>query len=203
MKLTLIAQSTYRHPRDVEQKLFRREIKQKFGVEVRRLDCFTLCGIAAVASLSEEFQQFDQLSLISCAQYFSVELVQQMIIDIDQGKSIKPIDFVTTVGNAANFYIAKEFSIFESNLFLGADVLSLEKTFLVGALELNSNPAQAVILLSWKETEQERICRAFVVRSAIASDSQFKQVNQVSELSDALEAGTPVLVDINTENTIF
>lgn len=203
MKFTLIAQSEYRHPRNVDLKTFRRTVKQEFDVEVRRLDCFTLCGIAAVASLKERFTEFEQLSLISCAQYFSVELVQQMIIDIDAGKAIKPIDFVSTVGNAANFYIAKQFSIFGSNLFLGADSQSLEKTFLMGVLELSADPNQGVILLLWNETEEERVCRAFVIRVASTSDSQFHKISQLHDLVASLDKNEPLVIELESEKPLI
>lgn len=203
MNITLVAKSSYRHPRDIDQKVFRRQIKQQFGVEVRRLDSFTLCGLGAVAAFADSFTEIDNLSLIGCAQYFSVELVQQMIIDIEQGRSLKPLDFVSTVGNAANFYIAKQFSIFGSNLFVGADELSLEKTFLLAALELSSNPIQSIILLLWQENELERICRAFLVRASIPSDEQFAQVNQISDLGSAIDINIPLRLNLSNQKPIF
>ncbi|WP_158972332.1 hypothetical protein [Paraglaciecola sp. L3A3] len=166
MKLTVAKQASFCHARDVENKDLRRQVKDEFAVAVRRMDNFTLTGLAAVAKLGIEFSNPDDFSLVSCAQYFSVELLQQLILDVDAGKSIRPLDFVATVGNAANFYVAKEFAIHGSNLFLGADQQAIEKTLLISALELTTTPQQQVIALVWQETQDQRTCHAMLLQTA-------------------------------------
>ena len=132
MQLTLLKYANFSHSRDIDNKNLRQQVKQKYGVAVRRLDNFTLCALAAVAELGGDIHHYKKLSLISCAQHFSIELIQQMLLDLQQNHAIKPLDFVATVGNAANFYIAKEFAIDGCNLFVGADKARFRKQVVPG-----------------------------------------------------------------------
>lgn len=202
MKLKVLKQASFCHARNMQNKELRRLVKDEFNVAVRRMDNFTLTGLAAVAKLRSEYTETgsflktpsEKISLISCAQYFSVELLQQLILDVQAGKSIRPLDFVSTVGNAANFYIATEFAIHGSNLFLGADQQAIDKTLLISALELSTNIEQQVIALVWQETENQRSCHAMLLQHAADNE-------QVCNLdSAALLAGntaTPFVINVD------
>ena len=186
MQLTVLKQASFCHQRNIDNKALRQQVKDNYGVTVRRLDNFTLCGLAAVAELGEARKSFQQLSLFSCAQYFSIELVQQMLLDVQAGKAVRPLDFVSTVGNAANFYIAKEFSINGSNLFIGADEQALEKTALLSALEANDERQSAVVMAIWRETSKQRYCHALLVRAVQDPDHAYpvhQGLNSTHQLS--------------------
>ncbi|MEP1383149.1 MAG: hypothetical protein ABJK64_05075 [Paraglaciecola sp.] len=202
MKLTIIRQAHFTHPRSMDNKALRQLVKSNFDVAVRRMDNFTLAGLAAVAKLKLEVSNPDTSSLVSCAPYFSVELVQKLIIDGHSGKSIRPLDFVSTVGNAANFYIAKEFNIHGSNLFLGADKQALEKALLVSSIEVISKPSQRVIILLWQETQSERNCYALLAQNAESTaiaDIENFSFDAIRNASNA----TPFVIDIREPNSQF
>ncbi|MDU0353040.1 hypothetical protein RS130_03005 [Paraglaciecola aquimarina] len=194
MKVTVLKQASYCHDRTVENKTLRRQIKDEFGVAVRRIDNFTLSGLAAVAKLNADLQQSDKLALISCAQYFSVELLQQLILEVHAKQSIKPLNFVSTVGNAANFYIAKEFAMHGSNLFVGADQQAIEKTLLISALTLAEAENQQAVALIWNETQTHRHCHAMLLENAHA-DCIAKRFTAEQLLSGSI--ATPFILDIN------
>jgi hypothetical protein len=198
MKLTILKQTSFCHARDLDNKTLRRQVKEKYSVGVRRLDNFTLCGLAAVAELGETLKDFEQISLFSCAQYFSIELVQQMLIDIQNGNALRPLDFVSTVGNAANFYIAKEFSINGSNLFIGADTQAFEKVTLLSALEANDESSGAVVIAIWRETQNERCCHAFLVRGVNASDMTYPIYQGLDKVNDISTLSTPCVIQFPT-----
>lgn len=182
MQVTLFNYACFSHSRAIDNKSLRKQVKQKYAVEVRRLDNFTLCALAAVAELKTEIKAFKNLSLISCAQYFSIELIQQMLLDLENNRAIRPLDFVATVGNAANFYIAKEFSIDGSNLFIGADEGALKKSLLLCALEAKSEKEAGVILLIWQETELERSCHALLLGGTQEEHKVYPQQQNVNDL---------------------
>ena len=196
MQLTILKQASFCHPRNLNNKELRKQVKDRHAVTVRRLDNFTLCGLAAVAELGESLKAFKQLSLFSCAQYFSIELVQQILIDMQAGKAIRPLDFVCTVGNAANFYIAKEFSINGSNLFIGADEHAFDKTFLLSALEANDEQQSAVVMAIWRETSDERCCHAMLVRHVSAIDKDYPVHHDLNEIAELSAVATPFVLQL-------
>ena len=203
MKILVVNQARFSHIRSVQNKALRQSVKDEFDVSVRRMDNFTLTGLAAVAKLNLSLSNTENVSLISCAQYFSVELVQQLIIDGLSGKSIRPLDFVATVGNAANFYIAKEFAIHGSNLFLGADKQTLEKTLMMGALELASHPKQQVVIVLWQETQTHRNCQAMLLQNIDLAVHNNIQTLNIAEITDAIQPDSPFVLDLGTLNSLF
>ena len=196
MQLTLLNYASFSHSRDIDNKSLRKQVKQHYGLGVRRLDNFTLCGLATVAEMGEDIKGFSSLSLISCAQYFSIELIQQMLVDLQHNRAIKPLDFVATVGNAANFYIAKEFSIAGSNLFVGADKNALSKSLLLSALESQTDHQAAVLLLIWQDTEQQRICHGMLLRQTQLQDSHYPHIADLKQLDDIAELALPSVLSI-------
>ncbi|MBU3003508.1 hypothetical protein [Paraglaciecola arctica] len=197
MQITLYNYACFTHSRALDNKSLRQQIKQKYAVAVRRLDNFTLCALGAVAELGTKNLDFKKYSLISCAQYFSIELIQQMLLDLKQNRAIRPLDFVATVGNAANFYIAKEFSIGGSNLFIGADTDALKKSLMLSALETNADVEAAVILLIWQETELERVCHALLLGAPQAQHNIYPKLQDLSQLSSLATIDLPAVVDVN------
>ncbi|GAC17094.1 hypothetical protein [Paraglaciecola arctica] len=197
MKMTLFNYAYFSHSRALDNKSLRQQVKQKYALGVRRLDNFTLCALAAVAELGTEIQAYKKLSLISCAQYFSIELIQQMLLDLKQNRAIRPLDFVATVGNAANFYIAKEFSIDGSNLFIGADEDALTKSLLLSSLELNADKEAAVILLIWQETEQERFCHALLLGDTQEQHNKYAYQPNLKYIDELSTMDLPVVLEVN------
>ncbi|WP_339724011.1 hypothetical protein [uncultured Paraglaciecola sp.] len=197
MQITLFNYACFSHSRDIDNRSLRQQIKQKYAVGVRRLDNFTLCALAAVAELGTSKAAYKKLSLISCAQYFSIELIQQMLLDLKQNRAIRPLDFVATVGNAANFYIAKEFSISGSNLFIGADVDALKKSLLLSALEAQSDKEAAVILLIWQETELERVCHALLLGDTKEQHNSYPQHQNLSHLNVLATMDLPAVLEVS------
>ncbi|EWH10596.1 hypothetical protein DS2_07183 [Catenovulum agarivorans DS-2] len=162
MPINIIAQSEFTHARDITNKILRAELKQAFGINGRRLDNFTLAGLAAATKLHLNAQR-PITGLIGCAEYFSVELLQSLLLDIDAANPIRPLDFVATVGNAANYYIAKEFNVTGLNLFIGSSDNSEAKLLQLAETELMANQHQTLLLLNWHEDSNQRRCKASLV----------------------------------------
>ena len=196
MKLTLLNYACFSHSRDQDNKSLRKQVKQQYGVAVRRLDNFTLCALAAVAELGDDITRYKKLSLISCAQYFSIELIQQMLLDLQQNRAIKPLDFVATVGNAANYYIAKQFAIDGSNLFIGADENALNKSLVLSALEADSDKDAAVVLLIWQETEQQRSCHALLLSETQEQQQSLPLHQGIQNLSELAAIDLPAILEV-------
>lgn len=166
MKCTLINYAQFSHKREISNKVLRQQIKAELGISGRRIDNFTLSGLAAVQLLfnqlhpNEQAQLSSNRALISSAQYFSIELLQNLITHLHQGEAIKPLDFVATVGNAANYYIAKQFNINATNLFLGVTENAFFKSSLLALAELAQDPSLQVIVINWQESDEQRVCTA-------------------------------------------
>ena len=120
-----------------------------------------------------------------------------MLLDLQQNVAIRPLDFVATVGNAANFYIAKEFSIDGSNLFIGADENALAKSLLLAALEGHSNEETAVVVLIWQETEQQRVCHALLLGNTLEKHNTLPIKPELTDISELSTINTPLVIDIN------
>ncbi|WP_340679986.1 hypothetical protein [Paraglaciecola sp.] len=197
MQITLLKHASFCHQRELDNKALRQQLKEQFGIAGRRLDNFTLCALGAVAKLGSEIHQCKPLSLISCAAYFSIELIQQMLLDMQQGKNIRPLDFVSTVGNAANFYIAKEFAIGGSNIFIGAGEDALAKSLLISSLEAQTNKTGSVLLLVWQESEEQRRCHALLLRDSKESDTSYAQPQIFKDIDDLSKLHTPLVLALH------
>ena len=154
-------QISYR--RGQSNKDIRRQVKANTGFEVRRMDNFTLVAIDAVFGLFEQQKITGRLGLYGVAQYFSVELLQQLLIEVKAGQDVRPIDFISTVGNAANYYLAKLFNIHGPNLFIGASEQSDRKIKMLAASDLQSGAIDYAIVVQWQENEDFRLCCAELV----------------------------------------
>jgi len=162
-KLLLLAHESVCFSRNLTGKEIRNLVKNETKLSVRRLDNFTLISLNAVYRLLLKHPTSQTLALYSGAEYLSVELFQSVIKAMHEQKAIRPFDFIATVGNAANFYLAKEFNIKGPNIFIGATKNIFLKNILLAESDLNLGHSQQAIVVVWLITEDEWLCHAFLI----------------------------------------
>lgn len=158
--LKQISESKTAYLRDTPKKLIKKAIKLKTGFEVRRMDIFTLIALETVFDLLQDSTLRGVTGLYSIANYFSVELLQSLIESVEQQQDIRPFDFISTVGNAANFHVAKQFALTGPNLFLGKSDHSSENAKLLAQSDLNLKLIHQALIIEWQESEESLICKA-------------------------------------------
>lgn len=164
-EIQTLANAQVSYDATITNKILRKQIKQITGFEVRRKDNFTLIALQALQSLfnTKEAQAIDlanaQLGLYGVGDYFSVELLQSLVLSVEQGEDVKPLDFISSVGNSANFYLAKQFDITGVNLFTGASQEAINKTQLLAQSDLALGLVDYAVLVHWQQDEVTRLCQ--------------------------------------------
>ncbi len=183
---SILASTCVSYASDETNKAIRKQVKAITGFEVRRMDSFTLIALQAVAQLfaSEAVKVYfasnsnsngkqvkplaqAQLGLYGVADYLSVELLQSLVETVEQGHDVRPFDFISTVGNAANFYIAKQFNVEGVNLFNGASEQALDRTRLLIEQDLNLNLIDYALLVHWQQQAEQFTCHAYLIASQV------------------------------------
>ncbi|TPH12223.1 beta-ketoacyl synthase N-terminal-like domain-containing protein [Litorilituus lipolyticus] len=168
--LNIIAQHQLAISNDMPTKAVRKQVKQVTGFEVRRMDSFTLIALQTIhemiTQLAVDYElqgkpfhltQYN-LGLYSVADYFSVELLQSLIVDCEKGEEVRPLDFISTVGNAANFYIAKQFQVNGVNIFTGASEHALENITSLASYDLSHDIVDMAIIVHWQQQANSLEC---------------------------------------------
>ena len=162
-KLLLLAHESVRFSRDVTDKEIKNVVKSETQLPVRRLNNFTLLALNAVYRLLLNHPTSKPLALYSGAKYLSLELFQSVINAMHNNQTIRPFDFIATVGNVANYYLAKEFNIHGPNIFIGATEQLFLKSILLAESDLNAGHSQQAIVVIWQVTDEEWCCHAFLI----------------------------------------
>jgi hypothetical protein len=92
--------------------------------------------------------------------YFSIELLQSLVLSIEGGEDVRPLDFISSVGNSANFYLAKQFSIGGVNLFTGASNDATERTTLLAQNDLALGIVDYSVVVHWQQNDGISQCTA-------------------------------------------
>lgn len=165
-------------PNELTDKKIRTLVKSETQLAVRRLDTFTLISLLAVNRLFSQLNSKadesttlgnnvdkvpKKLSLYSAAEYLSVDLFQSVLFNMHNNESIRPFDFIATVGNAANFYISKEFNITGPNLFIGASENPFIKSCGLAEIDFLEGFSEQAIIVVWHLAAEQRYCYAFSV----------------------------------------
>ena len=200
-KLILKAHEVVCFPTIMSDKEVRNTVKNETGFSVRRLDNVTLISLTAVYRLMANNKTLPQLALYSGAEYMSVELFQSVICAMENKEAIRPYDFIATVGNAANFYLSKEFNIQGPNIFIGASDNTLLKTALLAETDMLQGHCQQAIIVIWQTDDKERRCHALLVEKLSDTDAALKAwhhpIGTAQELSVLeKEAQYPLLLNL-------
>lgn len=187
-QLQIIDYAMVEEPREKLNKVLRKELKTEYGIDGRRLDNFTLTAMKALAKIRSSIPEDEITSLISAASYFSIELLQNLIQEIAQQQEIKPLDFVATVGNAANYYLAKQFKLDGTNLFLGSSTDIAEKTLTVAELDLLEQTSTHSVVVIWQENEATRKCYAFLLSMVTNDDLPIFSKNILADFQELTSA---------------
>jgi len=197
--LTIVAHQMVNLPEGMVDKELRSLVKQETGLPVRRIDNFTLLSLLSVYRLvnqqSVKNTLSKHLSLYSVAEYLSIDLFQSVITDLQNNESIRPFDFIATVGNAANFYLAKEFFIKGPNVFVGASDLPFLKASLLADVDLEVGHCEQAIIVIWTQINNQRQCHAFIVEQTSKQDlsNLTKTAIEISKIDELLLQGENTL----------
>lgn len=199
------AHEVIRFSNKMTNKEIRSVVKDETGFSVRRLDNFTLISLNAVYRLMTNNQTSKNLALYSGAEYMSVELFQSVITAMENKEAIRPFDFIATVGNAANYYLAKEFNIKGPNTFIGASENVLLKNGMLAEVDIMFGHCQQAIIVIWQINNIERRCHAFLVdcvknKGEEVSEWQHPLVNGNGLLKLAMDGQYPLLLNLNYNN---
>lgn len=153
-------------------KVLRQQIKQETGLQVRRMDAFTLIALLAVYRATKDVGVNKRSGLYSCADYFSSDLMQAMLIDIKNQQAIKPLSFVASVGNAANYYLASAFNVGGPNIFLGSDDQAVTKSKLLAEADIQAGLIDTAIIVVWQENDIKRQCTVKIIENGVFSSER-------------------------------
>jgi len=166
LPLQVIAQSAVEYESAISSKVLRKQVKQLTGFEVRRMDAFTLIAMQALHDLFAK-EQVKALALNNCqlglygvGEYFSIELLQSLVLSLEEGEDVRPLDFISSVGNSANFYLAKQFNIQGVNLFTGAGKETQNRVQHLAQVDLAQGIVDYAVLVHWQQDEHLTQCRA-------------------------------------------
>lgn len=160
-----LATSHISFEKSLDIKSLRQQVKQETGLVVRRMDAFTLIALLAVYRAKGDIQLSKRCGLYSCADYFSSELMQSMLLDMHNAHAIKPLSFVASVGNAANYYLANTFGIDGPNIFLGSSEQAMVKNQLLAEADMRSNLIDHGVVVVWQEDEKVRQCWVKIIEN--------------------------------------
>ena len=164
-----VVRSKVEYEASLTPKELRKKVKQITGFEVRRMDSFTLIALQALYALFEQAEvkalQLNkcQLGLYGVGEYFSVELLQSLVLSIEEGDDVRPLDFISSVGNSANFYLAKQFDIRGVNLFTGASNYAVKRTQLLAQNDLALGVIDYAVMVHWQQNEDVSQCSAIML----------------------------------------
>ena len=162
--IAIVASAYAEFSRDMTNADIRKLVKAETGLSVRRLDNFTLTAMNAVYRLLHGREDINGLiGLYSSAEYFSLELLQSIITSQSNGEPVRPLDFIATVGNAANFYLAKEFQLLGPNNFIGASENALEKSIWLTKCDFDLDLVSHAVVVIWHDTIEKRVCNAYLL----------------------------------------
>lgn len=156
----LIASQEVTFERNQSNKELKKLIKAESSIDVRRMDNFSLIAILAVFRLMKDNETQKDLGLYSVATYFSIDLLQGLLIDINKNVDIRPVDFISTVGNTANFYLAKLFNITGPNIFIGSSDHAQDKLLNLAQCDLNNELIDSALLVEWQDSDNSYKCIA-------------------------------------------
>jgi len=139
-------------------KELRKAVKGQTGLDVRRMDNFCLVAISALDKLFSQYPKVGKVGLYSSAPYFSVDLVQGLLQGIARGDEMRPVDFISTVGNTANYYMAKLFDLDGPNIFIGTSASAQQKLELLAQCDLVEKTVDYALSIQWNDNEQNSCC---------------------------------------------
>lgn len=151
--------------KSLDIKSLRQLVKQETGLTVRRMDAFTLIALLALYRSKGQITLSKRTGLYSCADYFSSDLMQSMLLELQQGQAIKPLSFVASVGNAANYYLANTFAMDGPNIFLGSSEHAIDKTSLLAKADMSLGLIDHAVILVWQEDEKQRQCWVKIIEN--------------------------------------
>jgi hypothetical protein len=204
--LMLKAHEVVRFPTKMAAKELRNIVKKETGFSVRRLDNVTLLALSAVDQLMKNNDTCKHLALYSGAEYMSIELFQSVILAMENNEAVRPYDFIATVGNAANFYLTKEFNIKGPNVFIGSSKNTLLKSGLLASVDLNSGHCQQAVIVIWQLDNEQQRCHALLVEKTVDIENNIQEwhsklTNSDELLTLATKKDYPILLNLTLERS--
>jgi len=120
MKLYVHAISSFRSDREILD--IKKELKQKYKVDIRRKEEFIFAGLLGAMRLKENISFLEDSELYITSGYGNIEILSKMNNYIlEEGDNIKLFDFINMLGNTTNFYVAKALDIKGKSIFCISD----------------------------------------------------------------------------------
>lgn len=161
-----IASAQSEFSRELTNKEVRKLVKKQTGLDVRRMDNFSLVAIDAVHKLVHSHRLDGRVGLYSAATYFSVDLLHGLLQGIEAGEDMRPVDFISTVGNTANYYVAKLFDVTGPNVFIGAGEHAIQKLEMLARCDINLQQIDYALTLHWLDNRNCYQCEAKLLEFA-------------------------------------
>ena len=144
MKLYIKAFSSYRS--DEEDTDLKKELKQKYKLDVRRQDNFIYLATLGAQRLKESTQININDQLYITSGLGNVDILQKTNEDvIIQKKFIRPFDFVNMLGNTTSYYVASSLGVKDKNIFQISDNFTFLNSLVSIYVSLKNSDREAIL----------------------------------------------------------
>lgn len=157
MKLYVKAFSEYRS--DKENIILKKELKEKYKIDVRRKDEFIYLAILGAQRLKEKVDINPSDELYITSGLGNVDILQKTYQHVTINKQfIRPLDFINMLGNTTSYYVATSLGLNDKNIFQISDnftyinslvsiyvsLKNSKKEAIFGSLDLASSPSKVM-----------------------------------------------------------
>ena len=144
MKLYVKAYSSHRS--DLEEIDVKKELKQKYKVDVRRKDAFIHMGLLGALRLQETVSVERENELYITSGLGNVNILEKTNDYVMQQKSyMKLFDFINMLGNTTNYYVASELGIKGKSIFQVSDNFTYFNTLISIYASLTASENEAIL----------------------------------------------------------
>lgn len=189
MKLYVKAFSSYRN--DEENLDIKKELKQKYKLDVRRQDEFIYLATLGAQRLKEvtEISVTDELYVTSGLGNIGIlQRAEEYVTQLKQ--FIRPFDFINMLGNTTSYYVASSLGVKDKNIFQISDnftyintLISIyaslkvsEKEAILGSIDLQTNPPQLLQSLLGIEKETKIISATNYQKLSLSNDNALASI---------------------------
>ena len=144
MKLYIKAFSSYRS--DEEDIDLKKELKQKYRLDVRRQDDFIYLATLGAQRLKESTKISVDDELYITSGLGNVDILQKTNEDVIINKKfIRPFDFINMLGNTTSYYVASSLGVKDKNIFQISDNFTFLNSLVSIYASLNISKKEAIL----------------------------------------------------------
>lgn len=144
MKLYVKAYTSYRS--DLEDTDIKKELKEKYKVDIRRKDGFIHMGLLGALRLQEKVSIETENELYITSGLGNINILEKINDYVIQKKGyMKLFDFINMLGNTTSYYVASELGIKGKSIFQIADNFTYFNTLVSIYASLSMSKKEAVL----------------------------------------------------------